>query len=157
MSSTLNSGNSPCQFFPPVFLHQCTLQVGYKVPWTAISSLLHQFNQQFQQPKVLLWLNLAYFLPSMPALLLHSSLQDLLERKLGVPKAAMARCANCRSPTSLTSAMATCPSRTHPQPRHMLASTVTDKDSHCAHLSGSLGPWQGFKLHIKRQSATHIV
>lgn len=72
--------------FPPFFL-----QVGYKVPWTAISSLLHQFNQQFQQPKVLLWLNLAYFLPSIPALLLHSSLQDVLEQRLGVPKAAVAR------------------------------------------------------------------
>lgn len=66
-------------------------QVGYKVPWTAISSLLHQISTAFQQPKVLLWLNLAYFVPSMPALLLHSSLQDCLERRLGVPTAALAR------------------------------------------------------------------
>lgn len=44
-----------------------------------------------QQPKVLLWLNLADdFLPSMPALLLHSSLQDALKLSLGVPKAALA-------------------------------------------------------------------
>jgi hypothetical protein len=89
---------------PPVFLHQCTLQVGYKIPWTAISSLLHQFNQQFQQPKVLLWLNLAYFLPSMPALLLHSSLQDVLERKLGAPNAALARQVNRTTRTRLTAA-----------------------------------------------------
>lgn len=96
------SGNPLCQFSRPLV---CTnAQVGYKVPWTAISSLLHQFNQQFQQPKVLLWLNLAYFLPSMPALLLHSSLQDVLERELGVPKAALARYADCTTSASLTSA-----------------------------------------------------
>lgn len=67
------------------------LQVGYKVPWTAVSSLLHQFNQHFQEPRVLLWLNLAYFLPSVPALLLHSSVQDVLEARLGVAKAGAAR------------------------------------------------------------------
>lgn len=61
------------------------------MPWTAISSLLHQISTALQQPKVLLWLNLAYFVPSMPALLLHSSLQDCLERRLGVPTAALAR------------------------------------------------------------------
>jgi hypothetical protein len=67
------------------------LQVAYKVPWTAISSLLGQFSVQFNQPAILLWLNLAYFLPSVPALLLHSSLQDRLEQRLGLPRAAMAR------------------------------------------------------------------
>lgn len=81
----------PNSVLHPSRAHVLTPQVGYKVPWTAISSLLHQLNQQFQQPKVLLWLNLAYFLPSIPTLLLHSSLQDVLEQWLGVPKAAMAR------------------------------------------------------------------
>jgi hypothetical protein len=70
------------------------LQVAYKVPWTAVSSLLGQFSVQFNQPVILLWLNLAYFLPSVPALLLHSSLQDRLELWLGLPRAAMARCAS---------------------------------------------------------------
>ncbi|KAF6261556.1 hypothetical protein COO60DRAFT_1636708 [Scenedesmus sp. NREL 46B-D3] len=67
------------------------LQVAYKVPWTAISSLLGQLSVQFNQPAILLWLNLAYFIPSVPALLLHSSLQERLEQALGLPRAAMAR------------------------------------------------------------------
>eukprot|EP00879_Flechtneria_rotunda_P030186 GHRR01032786.1.p1 GENE.GHRR01032786.1~~GHRR01032786.1.p1 ORF type:complete len:400 (+),score=128.31 GHRR01032786.1:44-1243(+) len=65
--------------------------VAYKVPWTAISSLLGQLSKQFDEPKVLLYLNLAYFVPSVPALLVHSSLQDALERSFGVPKAALLR------------------------------------------------------------------
>lgn len=67
------------------------LQVAYKVPWTAISSLLGQFTIQFGNPQVLLYLNLAYLLPSIPALMLHSSLQNKLEMSLGVACAALVR------------------------------------------------------------------
>jgi hypothetical protein len=84
------------------------LQVAYKVPWTAISSLLGQFSVQFQQPAILLWLNMAYFLPSVPALLLHSSLQDRLEQALGLPRAAAARCAGWPSIAKAAAAAAAC-------------------------------------------------
>jgi hypothetical protein len=67
------------------------LQVAYKVPWTAISSLLGQFSVQFGDPQVLLYLNLAYLLPSIPALMIHSSFQNKLETSLGVPRAALIR------------------------------------------------------------------
>ncbi|WIA22536.1 hypothetical protein OEZ86_009526 [Tetradesmus obliquus] len=73
------------------FVYFFLIAVAYKVPWTAISSLLGQLSVQFQQPSILLWLNLAYFLPSLPALLLHSSLQEKLEQRMGLPRAAMAR------------------------------------------------------------------
>lgn len=69
----------------------CSPQVAYNVPWTAISSLLGQFSYHFKQPRILLYLNLAYFLPSVPALLIHSSLQERLERRYGLPKAALLR------------------------------------------------------------------
>lgn len=65
--------------------------MAYKIPWTAISSLLHQLNARYAEPRVLLWLNLAYFLPSLPSLLLHSSVQDALEARLGVGRASAAR------------------------------------------------------------------
>uniref|UniRef100_A0A383VLG1 Uncharacterized protein n=1 Tax=Tetradesmus obliquus TaxID=3088 RepID=A0A383VLG1_TETOB len=73
------------------FVYFFLIAVAYKVPWTAISSLLGQLSVQFQQPSILLWLNLAYFLPSLPALLLHSSLQEKLEQRMGLPRAAMGR------------------------------------------------------------------
>ena len=46
-----------------------TAQVAYKVPWTAISSLITELSARYG-PGVLLRLNLAYFLPSIPVLLL---------------------------------------------------------------------------------------
>jgi hypothetical protein len=67
------------------------LQVSFKVPWTAISSLLGQFSKQFNRPAILLQLNLAYFLPSMPMLLLQSVIMDRLEQAMGAPKAAVLR------------------------------------------------------------------
>lgn len=67
------------------------MQVSYKVPWTAISSLLGQLSQRFG-PQVLLYLNLAYFVPSMPALLLQIVTQHALDEHMGVPQAALARC-----------------------------------------------------------------
>jgi hypothetical protein len=84
------------------------LQVAYKVPWTAISSLLGQFSVRFNQPAILLWLNLAYFLPSVPALLLHSSLQERLEQWLGLPRAAMARWAGTHAASSSSRCIREC-------------------------------------------------
>jgi hypothetical protein len=46
--------------------------VAYKTPWTAVSSLLGQLAD-LHGPRVLLGLNLAYFLPSIPVLLSHAS------------------------------------------------------------------------------------
>ncbi|KAI8467814.1 MAG: hypothetical protein J3K34DRAFT_523439 [Monoraphidium minutum] len=50
------------------------IAVAYKAPWTAISSLLGQLSQD-HGPRLLLHLNLCYFLPPMPLLYLLSVLQ----------------------------------------------------------------------------------
>lgn len=48
------------------------IAVAYKTPWTAVSSLLGQLAE-LHGPRVLLGLNLAYFLPSIPVLLAHAA------------------------------------------------------------------------------------
>lgn len=63
----------------------CRPQVSYKVAWTAISSLLTQLSAQYG-PEVLLQLNVAYFLPSVPILMLQTLLNERLERRIGVPQ-----------------------------------------------------------------------
>lgn len=50
-------------------------QVAYKLAWTAISSLLSQYSQQ-HGPEILLYLNVAYFFPSIPVLILQTAFND---------------------------------------------------------------------------------
>lgn len=64
--------------------------MAYKLAWTAISSLLSQFSRDYG-PQVLLQLNVAYFLPSIPVLLLQTSFNDVMDRKLGMAKATLFR------------------------------------------------------------------
>lgn len=66
------------------------LSVGYKIPWTAISSLLGQLGRDFG-PNSLLYLNIAYFFPSIPVLLLQSRYQEQLERRYGVAESTFLR------------------------------------------------------------------
>lgn len=65
-------------------------QVAYKTAWTAISSLLSQFSRDFG-PQVLLHLNVAYFFPSIPVLLLQSAFQERIEQRFGLAGSALAR------------------------------------------------------------------
>lgn len=70
----LASWASPFLFF--------LVSVAYKMPWTALSSLLTQFSKEFG-PEVLLYLNVAYFFPSIPVLVLQSAVHSQLEAYLG--------------------------------------------------------------------------
>jgi hypothetical protein len=70
--------------------HTHVAQVAYKTAWTAISSLLSQFSRDFG-PQVLLHLNVAYFFPSIPVLLLQSAFQERMERRFGLAGSALAR------------------------------------------------------------------
>ena len=53
----------------------CCTQVSYKLAWTAISSLLTQYSKQ-HGPDILLWLNVCYFFPSIPVLVLQTAFND---------------------------------------------------------------------------------
>jgi len=59
------------------------LSVGYTSPWTALSSELG-YLKRLHGPKVLLWLNLAYFFPAVPLMLLQIVLDHHHDRKWGV-------------------------------------------------------------------------
>lgn len=67
--------------------HKSTIfcQVGYTIGWTALSSLLSSFKERFGPP-VLLQLNLAYFLPSIPVLFLQTQYDSVLDHKFGLPR-----------------------------------------------------------------------
>lgn len=58
--------------------------------WTALSSMLASFKDMFG-PAVLLQLNLAYFLPSIPVLFLQTQYDSVLDQKIGLPRAMAAR------------------------------------------------------------------
>lgn len=62
------------------------LQVSYTIGWTAISSLLGTYKLQYG-PQILLQMNSAYFLPSIPVLLLQTQWDDFFNRKFGLAKA----------------------------------------------------------------------
>mmetsp|Transcript_22046 Transcript_22046/g.48132 ORF Transcript_22046/g.48132 Transcript_22046/m.48132 type:complete len:479 (+) Transcript_22046:161-1597(+) len=73
--------NPACFFF---------ISVAYKLAWTAISSLLSQFSRDYG-PEVLLQLNIAYFFPSIPVLVLQTVFNDAMDQRLGLPMAALIR------------------------------------------------------------------
>jgi hypothetical protein len=64
--------------------------VSYKLAWTSISSLLSQFGRDYG-PEVLLQLNIAYFLPSIPVLCIQTVFNDAMDRRFGLPMGAMMR------------------------------------------------------------------
>ncbi len=67
-----------------------TISLCYKLPWNSISSLLAQYGKIYG-PDVLLQLNIAYFFPSIPVLVLQTMLNDVMDRRLGLPLAALLR------------------------------------------------------------------
>ncbi len=70
---------------PPVLA-----QIAFTAGWTAISSLIGYYKALYG-PHMLLHLNLAYFLPSLPTLILQSVWDARLEGKYGIAKAATIR------------------------------------------------------------------
>eukprot|EP00884_Botryococcus_braunii_P018331 jgi/Botrbrau1/5181/Bobra.0172s0051.1 len=65
-----------------VFLF-AVVSVAYTLPWMTISSLLGYYSDLYG-PQVLLLMNVAYFLLSIPLLILSSLLDEFLEAKVGV-------------------------------------------------------------------------
>lgn len=70
---------------PPVLA-----QIAFTAGWTAISSLIGYYKALYG-PHMLLHLNLAYFLPSLPPLILQSVWDAKLDGKYGIAKAATVR------------------------------------------------------------------
>lgn len=66
------------------------LQVAFTAGWTAISSLIGYYKSLYG-PHMLLLLNLAYFLPTLPTLLLQSVWDARVDSKFGIAKAAAVR------------------------------------------------------------------
>ena len=58
--------------------------------WTTLSSMLANFKERFGPP-VLLQLNLAYFLPSIPVLFMQMQYDSVLDNKFGMSGAMAAR------------------------------------------------------------------
>ena len=70
---------------PPVLA-----QIAFTAGWTAISSLIGYYKALYG-PHMLLHLNLAYFLPRLPTLILQSVWDARLDSKYGIAKAATVR------------------------------------------------------------------
>lgn len=70
--------------------HDCLVQVGYTMPWAALSSELGYFKM-LHGPNFLLFLNLAYFLPSVPILLLQLALDQHYNWLFGTAVSTLAR------------------------------------------------------------------
>lgn len=71
---------------PPI----TTLQAAYKLAWTALSSMLEDLGSVYG-PQVLLYLNIAYFFPSIPVLLLQTVFNEPLVRLCGLPQITLAK------------------------------------------------------------------
>ncbi|KAK9804063.1 hypothetical protein WJX73_000717 [Symbiochloris irregularis] len=67
-----------------------TVSVAYTIAWMAMSSLLGWYKDLYG-PQVLLLMNVAYFLPSIPLLVASSLLDAWLEDKFGLPKTVLGR------------------------------------------------------------------
>ncbi|KAK9813902.1 hypothetical protein WJX73_004060 [Symbiochloris irregularis] len=66
------------------------ISVGYQEGWIAVSSMLGAFKQLFG-PAMFLYLNLAYYLPSIPVLVLQAQFDHRLNQRLGLPTATAIR------------------------------------------------------------------
>lgn len=76
-------------------------QVAFTAGWTAVSSLIGYYKATYG-PHMLLHLNLAYFLPSLPTMLLQSVCDPKVDSRFGKTKPAAVRlcigkpCVRCR-------------------------------------------------------------
>jgi len=66
------------------------VSIAFTIGWMTVSSLLDHYKLQYG-PAILLQMNLAYFLPSIPLLLISSCLDDVLDRKYGIAKTTLMR------------------------------------------------------------------
>ncbi|KAK9828283.1 hypothetical protein WJX74_007233 [Apatococcus lobatus] len=66
------------------------VSVAYTIGWTAISSML-AFYKQLYGPQILLQLNTAFFLPSIPILLIQTQCDAQINRSLGIATATACR------------------------------------------------------------------
>ena len=62
----------------------CLRQVGYSISWMTLSSLLNDYSALYG-PSSLLLMNIAYFLPSIPLLLVSSFADEWLDQRFGAP------------------------------------------------------------------------
>ena len=60
------------------------MQVGYSISWMTLSSLLNDYSALYG-PSSLLLMNIAYFLPSIPLLLVSSFADEWLDQRFGAP------------------------------------------------------------------------
>jgi hypothetical protein len=66
------------------------LSIGFTSVWLAVSSELGKLREQYG-PAVLLWLNLAYYAPSLPLLITSSLTDGVLEERLGPSRLCLVR------------------------------------------------------------------
>ena len=66
------------------------LQMAFTAGWMTVSSLLGHYKLKYG-PQILLQMNIAYFLPSIPLLILSSFLDDWLDKRFGIAKTILAR------------------------------------------------------------------
>lgn len=78
------------QLFELAGMKPSRMQVAYTIGWTAISSML-AFYKQLYGPQILLQLNTAYFLPSIPILLIQTQCDAQINRSLGIATATAVR------------------------------------------------------------------
>lgn len=60
------------------------VQMGYSIGWMTLSSLLNDYSDLYG-PSSLLLMNIAYFLPSIPLLVVSSFCDDWLDNRFGAP------------------------------------------------------------------------
>lgn len=58
--------------------------MGYSISWMTLSSLLNNYSALYG-PSSLLLMNIAYFLPSIPLLLVSSFADEWLDQRFGAP------------------------------------------------------------------------
>ena len=58
------------------------VQMGYSIGWMTLSSLLNDYSDLYG-PSSLLLMNIAYFLPSIPLLVVSSFCDDWLDHRFG--------------------------------------------------------------------------
>ena len=66
------------------------LKIAFIAVWLAVSSELGTLRNTYG-PSILLWLNVAYYAPSLPLLLLSSLTDRLLEERYGVARVCLTR------------------------------------------------------------------
>ena len=65
-----------------VLLIICRMQIAHSIPWFTVSSLLSYYSVLYG-PQILLMMNIAYYLPSIPLLIFSAACDDWLDLKFG--------------------------------------------------------------------------